>query len=165
MIACYASGVWAYCAIPVLVRGYYAVGDRMTPAKIGLIAVALNFALNLTLVWPLAENGLALATATAAGVQVALLTITFSRTASRLAWSELRSSFAKSALAAALMSIAVVGLEHVLLTQSDAPRLHRAIQLSLTIVAAMVVYLSTAWLFGMPEPRYLLKKGSERFFE
>ncbi len=40
MIACYASGVWAYCAIPVLVRGFYAVGDRTTPAKLGVIAVA-----------------------------------------------------------------------------------------------------------------------------
>ena len=42
MIAAYASGVWAYCAIPVLVRGFYAVGDSPTPAKIGLLAVGLN---------------------------------------------------------------------------------------------------------------------------
>ncbi len=155
MIACYAGGVWAYCAIPVLVRGYYAVGDRITPAKIGLVAVALNFALNLLLVWPLAENGLAIATATAAGVQVALLAITFSRTASRLAWSALRSTLAKSALAAALMSIGVVGLEHFVFTQPDPTRLQRAMQLSLTIGAAIIVYLATAWLFGMHELRLL----------
>ena len=56
MIACYASGVWAYLAIPVLVvAGFYAVGDRTTPAKLGVIAGTLNLTLNLTLVWPLAE--------------------------------------------------------------------------------------------------------------
>jgi len=54
MIACYATGVWAYCALPVLVRGYYALGDRMTPVRVGLAAVGLNLALNLLLVWPLA---------------------------------------------------------------------------------------------------------------
>ena len=39
MIAGYASGVWAYCAIPVLVRGFYAAGNRMAPARLGMFVL------------------------------------------------------------------------------------------------------------------------------
>ena len=35
MIRCYALGVWAYCALPVLVRGFYAQQDAHTPLRIG----------------------------------------------------------------------------------------------------------------------------------
>ena len=36
VVACYALGVWAYCASTVVVRGYYALGDRLTPVKVGV---------------------------------------------------------------------------------------------------------------------------------
>src|SRR6185312_894541 len=58
MIRCYGIGVWAFCAAPVIVRGYYALGDRTTPLKAGIVAMALNVGLNLALVWPMAEAGL-----------------------------------------------------------------------------------------------------------
>ncbi len=35
VIACYASGVWAYCASPVVVRGFYALSDAGTPVRVG----------------------------------------------------------------------------------------------------------------------------------
>ena len=35
MIAAYALGVWAYCASPVMVRGFYALGDCATPVRVG----------------------------------------------------------------------------------------------------------------------------------
>jgi len=41
-------------------RGYYALGDRLTPLKIGAAAVALNMARGRwTLVWRMADAGLA----------------------------------------------------------------------------------------------------------
>ena len=45
MIAAFAVGVWAYCAVPVLVRASDAVNDRRTPVMIGTLAVVLNFTL------------------------------------------------------------------------------------------------------------------------
>jgi putative peptidoglycan lipid II flippase len=158
MIAGYASGVWAYCAIPVLVRGYYAVGDALTPARVGLVAVAANLALNLTLIWPFAELGLAVSTSIAAGLQVVLLTVGFSRRASRLAWSELMSTVIRSALAVAVMSLAVLAVDHFFPPAADASRTRQAIQLALAIALGATTYAGTARLLRMSELRLLLRR-------
>jgi len=106
MVACYAAGVWAYCASPVVVRGFYALGDRTTPVRVGLAAVVLNLAMNLVLVWPLAEQGLAVSTAVAAAVQVCTLAVLFSRRHGPLPWHSLRRTFAQTVLATVPMAAA-----------------------------------------------------------
>jgi putative peptidoglycan lipid II flippase len=109
MIACYAGGVWAYCALPVLVRGYYALDDRITPMKIGTLVVCLNLTLNLLLIWPLAEAGLAVATSASAAIHAILLAATFSRRLSRLEWHTLGATAGRAAIAALLMAVAGYG--------------------------------------------------------
>ena len=89
MIACYGLGVWAFCALPVVIRGFYALGDTATPVRTAAVIVALNLTLNLTLIWPLAEAGLAVATSISAGVQVFVLMVLFSRGKGPLDWSTL----------------------------------------------------------------------------
>ncbi len=69
----YGVGVWAYSLNHVLVRGFYARGDTRTPMLIALGAVALNLSLNLLLIWPLGEAGLAWSTAASQVVQVCVL--------------------------------------------------------------------------------------------
>jgi putative peptidoglycan lipid II flippase len=155
MIAGYSSGVWAYCALPLLVRGFYAVGNRTAPVRLGLVAVAVNLALNLTLIWPLAELGLAVSTAAAAVLQVALLTITFSRAVGRLAWWDLAVTCGKSAIAAAVMTVAVVVARHAPFL-GDGSRGQQAAQLALAISAGAAAYLATARLLAMSELRLLL---------
>ena len=103
MIACYGLGVWAFCAAPVIVRGYYAIGDRTTPLRTGAMAMLTNVALNLVLVWPLAEAGLALATSLAAMLQVALLLGGYSRNAGKLGWSEIARTSIRTLAATACM--------------------------------------------------------------
>lgn len=110
MIAIYASGVWAYCTLPVLVRGFYALGDRITPVRVGVGVVALNLVLNLALIWPLAEAGLAVATSVAAAVQVSLLAVLFARHKSPLDWRALGATAARTALSTLLMAAAGVAV-------------------------------------------------------
>ncbi|NLF06555.1 MAG: murein biosynthesis integral membrane protein MurJ, partial [Pirellulaceae bacterium] len=88
-ITCYSAGIWAYCATQVMVRGFYALGDAATPVRIAAWMVGLNLALNLSLIWPLAENGLAISTSIAAAVQVIVLTLIFSRRRAHLDWRSL----------------------------------------------------------------------------
>ena len=104
MIACYATGVWAYCSLPVVVRGYYAMDDRITPVRIGLLVLGMNLGLNLLLIWPLAEAGLAVSTAVAAAVQVLVLVALFSRGKSPLGWPLLAGTLARTLLATLLMA-------------------------------------------------------------
>jgi putative peptidoglycan lipid II flippase len=156
MIACYASGVWAYCAIPVLVRGFYAVGHAAAPAKLGLVAVGVNLALNLTLIWPLAERGLAVSTAVAAAVQLALLAATFSRAVHPLPWRLLAGTLAKCSIATLVMCAAVIAVQYLIPAGNHRATL--AVQLVAAIGAGAVAYMIAAKLLRMPELGLLLPR-------
>ncbi len=69
----FAPGVWAYSLNHVLTRAFYARHDTRTPMFVSIAMVALNLGLNLALIWPLREAGLAWATSLTAIVQCVIL--------------------------------------------------------------------------------------------
>lgn len=75
VLAGFAPGIWAYSLNHVFTRTFYARGDTMTPMKIAVAMVGLNFVLNITLIWWLREAGLAWSTSIAAMVQCGVLAI------------------------------------------------------------------------------------------
>ena len=149
MIAAYASGVWAYCALAVLVRGFYAVSDRMTPVRVGLVAVVMNLALNLLLIWPLAEAGLAVATAISAAVQACLLAVLFSRYKSRLNWPLLAVTAARTALSSLLMATSCYTALW-LIPPADG-LLNELARVFVPLVSGVVVFFAAHWLLRGPE--------------
>jgi len=155
MIACYAGGVWAYCALPVLVRGYYALGDRATPVRIGAAVVGLNLGLNLLLIWPLAEAGLAVATSVAAAVQVALLAIVFSRRKETLGWPALGATAVRTATATLLMAAACCAALWLTapLAAGSAGKLLRVF---VPLAVALAVYAAAYGALRGPELKMLL---------
>ena len=58
----YALGIPAFAAIKVSVSMFYSRKKMATPVKISLICIVLNIVLNLILMWPLKQGGIALAT-------------------------------------------------------------------------------------------------------
>ncbi|MGE5193335.1 MAG: murein biosynthesis integral membrane protein MurJ, partial [Deltaproteobacteria bacterium] len=114
VLVAYSAGVWAYCGIPVLYRGFYAVGERRIPVILGLSAVVLDLTMNLSLIWPLAERGLALSTAISASFQVVCLALLIQKRIGRLDWRRLAVTTAKTLLATAAMSAAcLAALRHI----------------------------------------------------
>ena len=69
----YGAGLLAFMLIKVLAPGYYARQDTKTPVKIGIVAMVVNMALNLLLIFPLAHVGLAMATTLSAFLNAGLL--------------------------------------------------------------------------------------------
>ena len=69
----YALGLLAFMFIKVLATGYFSRQDMKTPVKIGIIAMTVNMALNLMLIFPLQHTGLALATALSSWLNAYLL--------------------------------------------------------------------------------------------
>ena len=108
MIATYSTAVWAFCTTPVVVRGFYAHGDQRTPMRIGLAVVIVNVLLDFSLVWLLAEVGLAISTALAAVLQWAVLMAVFQRKYRSLDWSALARSTVQILVATVAMSVAVL---------------------------------------------------------
>lgn len=72
-LVAYAAGLPAYVMIKVLGPGFFAREDTATPVKIAIFCVAVNLALNLTLIHYIAHVGIALATAISAWINAALL--------------------------------------------------------------------------------------------
>ena len=73
MLAAYALGLPAYVLVKVLVPGFFARKDTRTPVKIAIVCLVANIVLILILIWPLAQVGIALATALAAWLNAGLL--------------------------------------------------------------------------------------------
>jgi putative peptidoglycan lipid II flippase len=73
VLAAYALGLPAYVLVKVLVPGFFARKDTKTPVKIAVVCLVANIVFILALLWPLAQIGIALATALAAWLNAGLL--------------------------------------------------------------------------------------------
>jgi len=152
VIAAYGSGVWAYCAIQILQRGFYAVLDRRTPLRIGLWSVGLNFLMNLTLIWPFGEVGLAASTAFCAILQTIVLIWVVQHRLGRWQWNGLISTTLKTLVCCATMTIAVYAVSVALVDSG------KWIRLLAPLGLASVVFLLTACIVRLSEIRLLLKR-------
>ncbi len=72
-LAAFSVGVPAYVLIKVLTPGFYARQDTRTPVRLAVVSMLVNLAGNLILIWRLGHVGVAVSTALAAWVNVALL--------------------------------------------------------------------------------------------
>ncbi|MFZ2653498.1 MAG: murein biosynthesis integral membrane protein MurJ [Victivallales bacterium] len=58
----YALGIPAFSAIKIIVSGFNARKDMKTPVKVAVSCIVVNIILNLILMWPLKQGGIALST-------------------------------------------------------------------------------------------------------
>lgn len=107
----YSSAIWAYSLNHVLVRAFYAQGDMRTPMRIAIAAVGLNLVLNLTLIWPLREAGLAWSTAIAAMAQTVALWLRLRRSVARpILDRSAQRSIRRAVLATAIMTAVLIAV-------------------------------------------------------
>lgn len=153
MIACYGTGVWAYCGSAVLIRGYYALMDFTRPVVVGVWMLAANFLLNLLLIWPLGEAGLAVSTSLTAAAQVMILTWLFGKQHVTLHWKAITQTTVRTVIATTCMAgvtwwcLGVLGMgDHLL---------WRIVVVVVPIAAGMGAFAVAAWLLGLEEIKLL----------
>src|SRR6201996_2168805 len=149
-LAAYAVGLIPFVLIRSAVATFYARRDTATPVKAALIGVAVNVALKIALVGPLAQVGLAFATAVGAWINLSLV-IFF---AVRAGYLELDSALLRSVakfiaaglvLGAALWLTASLAASYV----SASSPLHDEVAFLLLIAAGGLVYAAAILLlFG-----------------
>jgi putative peptidoglycan lipid II flippase len=160
MVSAYASGVWAYCGLLIVHRGYFAAGDRLTPLRIGLWTVLLNLALNFALLWHLKGTGLAVATSISAMVQFAAATWLIQRRIGRFEWPDIRGVIARAAVATSVMSL-VCWWTRDRFVDGDG-LFPRALQVAVPLLASIVVYFAMAWLLGLKEFWFMFRGDTSR---
>lgn len=150
-----APAVLTACVTPVVTRAFYAEEEVATPVRVGVVCVVLNLTLNLLLVGPMAEAGLALATSISQGVNLIAQTWLYRRRrtlrgdAPRTG-KTLRAVATYSALAAVMGAVAY-GV-HALMPG------HAALRLAAAVLAGAILYGSLAWVLRLEAPRLLLER-------
>jgi len=107
MIFWFGTGVWAFCVLPLIVRAFYVVGDYWTPCRIGFFGCLFNAVLGLALIWPMAEQGLAVAASLTVGIQSVVLFLLFARWHGHFDFRSFFLSVGRTCVATGIMAAAV----------------------------------------------------------
>jgi putative peptidoglycan lipid II flippase len=162
----FSVGVWAYSLNHVLTRAFYARRDTWTPMKLALVMVGLTIAINLVLIWPLREAGLAWGTAISQMIQtVALLLLAgrmLRREAGLTGWLLDRPTLvamARVALATIIMAASVLSVLHFWPATGGPLRWSdRVLRLSACCGVGGAIYLAICMAMRMPELSWLLRR-------
>jgi putative peptidoglycan lipid II flippase len=155
MVRMFGCAVWAYCALLIVHRGFYAVGDRRSPLTMSLIGMAINLGLDVTLIWSMGGAGLALATAVSSIVQCGLVLWVFELRVGRLDWRDLVRSCLQ--IGAATVAMTIVCLIVATLCPPGSTGTQRLLSVGAPIAASLAIYFGLAWMFGMKEISLLFR--------
>ena len=101
----YSLGLFAFGTVIILVRVFYSLKDTKTPARIACFAVVSNIILDLLLMRPLAQGGLALATSLVAVLNMSILFWLLRRRIGRLGGRKILTNFIRILTASSIMGI------------------------------------------------------------
>ncbi|MFM7260894.1 MAG: murein biosynthesis integral membrane protein MurJ, partial [bacterium] len=154
----FAPAIWSYQMGHIFTRAFYARKEAMTPVFVALTMVALNVALNVTLIFtPLREAGLAWSTAICSMLQSVILLRILARRVPSAMNREVAGGWLRCVVATAAMTFAVMAVGP-LIPVGEAWR-ELALALAIKIAVAILAYALAARLLGMPELGWFLRRG------
>ena len=155
----YAPAIWSYQMAHVFSRAFYARKEAMTPVLVSLCMVALNLALNITLIFtPLREAGLAWSTALCSILQSIVLAKMLSKRVPGIIDHEVTVAWVRTALATAVMAAATYGVGRLLPSAVDTASLALGLVTKVAVAGAVFALMSS--LLRMPELGWVLRRGS-----
>ncbi len=159
-LAAYSIGLLPFVLMRSFTAPFYARGDTATPVKAALLAAAINIALKVVLMGPLAQVGLALATSAGAWINLSLLAYFARRQGFAVSGAAIGKPVAKLIAAgivlAAALFVGAYGLERAL---ADMTKFRDETALAILVVLATVVYaLAVLLLLGRPWLNSLLRE-------
>ncbi|MBV9861988.1 MAG: murein biosynthesis integral membrane protein MurJ [Alphaproteobacteria bacterium] len=154
-LAAYAAGLPAFVLVKVLVPGFFARQDTAAPVKIALLAMAVNLALSLALMGPLAHVGLAIALSAAGWTNALILFALLSRRGHFALDRRGRRGVPRIAASAVGMGVVLIALRLALAPAFAGPLITRLGALSALICAGTGVFAGLALAFGVADWRLL----------
>ncbi len=153
----YGVGLWAFSAVRIVLSTFYAMKDMRTPAIMAVVCIAANGILGATLMWPMQHNGLALSLSLASMLNLVLLTMALRKKLGTLGWRHIALSVAKSGLCALLMGLSVWALAQRIIPPAGTNWLGLLTGLVACIAAGIMVFVSLAFVFRVPELQVALQ--------
>ncbi len=157
MIATYGAGVWTAIGLTVLNRAFYATDDRITPMKFGVMALLVNFVLNVLFVIPFQGVGLALGSICATTLQLVLTTWKLNSQLGPFDWGTVFSTLWKTVVATSVMvAVCLLTLSNL---SGAGGMLTYAQQLLIPFACGVLSYWLCARWLRMTELDEMLSKG------
>jgi putative peptidoglycan lipid II flippase len=156
MVFWFATGIWAFCALPIIVRAFYIVNDIRTPCRLGLAGMLLNVVLGLILIFPMQEQGLALAVSLSAAMQSVHLLYIFTQRYGYIDFPELATSLTRICVASGIMTIV---LRLVIQTIPGASSVDDILRIALCAIIGAFVYFVALRSLGGRELGILFRGG------
>ena len=150
----YTIGLFAFAGQKIMNSGYYAAHDSKTPMRTSIVALILNIALNLILMVPFKEAGLALATSISGIIQFVLLVHLYPKKVGPFPFREIGTSFLRILLASFAMG--VIGYYALRLLQYGIPgqgTFRQLFQVFGSIAVATLSYFGLCFAFRVPEAK------------
>ena len=151
----FSLGLVSYSVVEVLTRSFYAMQDTRTPVKIAVATVLLNALFAVSLVGPLGQGGLALSLAASTSCELLMLLFFLRQRLAHVNEAALERetliSALKSIAAAAVMTIALLGLNTLLGNWGMDSAVGELVRVSGSIALGGAVYLAIARLLGSRE--------------
>jgi putative peptidoglycan lipid II flippase len=148
-LSAFAIGIAPFMLVKILASGFYAKQDMKTPVRIGIIAMFLNMAFNVILIYPLAHAGIALATSLAAVVNASFLFYYLRKRGlytPRAGWKIFLVRLAIANIVIAIWLWIGAGETTTWFAQKV---LWRITHLSFLLVSAVLIYFAVLWLSGV----------------
>jgi putative peptidoglycan lipid II flippase len=148
----YTIGLFAYSGQKIMATGFYAAHDSKTPMKTAIVALAANIVLNLVLMVPLKEAGLALATSIAGIIQFAQLIYYYPKKVGEFPFKEVAFSFLRILMASlAMAAVCYLSLGALQKAFPGTNTVAQGIQLLGSMVIASAAYFVICYACRVPE--------------
>ncbi len=148
----YAFGLWAFSGVKIVVSGFYALQDTVTPVKVSAVTFLSYLVLGIILMGPLKHGGLALALSLSSTINFALLVFLLKRKIPDWKLTPMIFSVLKILLSSAIMGGGVYYLKHIFYPDNpDAGVLPLIFQVAVLVVSGMMIYLLAAFFFRCKE--------------
>ena len=148
----YAIGLVGYSAVRIASPTFYAIGDSRTPAIVSALVILVNVLVSIALVRAMGFAGLALATSIAAVANAAILVWLLRGRLDGLDGRRLLMTLAKVTLAAGVMAVTTVAIQHAM--DRVAPGAHlsmRLLRLMASIGGGIAALAGVAKILGVEE--------------
>lgn len=157
----YCAGIPFFCSLKVITPAFFARKDMKTPMKVSIAALIFNFIMNLILMIPLKQGGLALATVLSSVLNNVVLLFLLHRSGFKLNWRELGKTITKTfSASAAAVAAGLFAIPYLMQLPSNAGGKFVGIMILLCIFG--VVYLIAAYVVRTAELREFISLLNRR---
>jgi putative peptidoglycan lipid II flippase len=145
----YATAIWAFSLQQIISRAYYAMHDTRTPLVMSIVTIVVNTIVEIPLLWPLGEAGMAAGTTVSFCLQAVVMLFMLDGKVDGLDLSKTTPQLFKMVIATMLMTAACIAIQYIPGFPHAVTRLSSLGQLVGITAVGAGVYLGTCYLMGI----------------